>query len=388
MEKIIPYGKQSISEDDIEAVVNVLKSDFITQGPVVPEFEQAVTAYCGANFAIAVCNATAALHLACRALDIGPGDRVWTSPNTFVASANCVLFCGAAIDFVDIDTRTYNLGIEKLQEKLEIADKENKLPKAVIAVHFAGQSCEMAALRDLSRQYGFFIIEDAAHAIGASYLDSRVGSCVYSDISIFSFHPVKIITTGEGGMLLTNNKELSERIKLLRSHGITRDSNNMTEKSHGDWYYQQIDLGYNYRMTELQAALGLSQLKRLDAIVKKRRAVAEFYNTHLNDLPLTIPWQSESCCSSWHLYVITLDLSLINKSKKELFRSLRQQGIGVNLHYIPVHTQPYYQNLGFSWGDFPESENYYRKALTIPLFPELEEDDLCKMKGALEKTLV
>ena len=372
---------------DIEAVVDVLKSDFITQGPTVPKFEHAVASYCGAEYAIAVCNATSALHLACRAFEIGPGDIVWTSPNTFVASANCVLYCGASIDFVDIDARTYNLSVEKLQEKLELAKKNNTLPKAVIVVHFAGQPCDMNSIRDLSRQYGFFIIEDAAHAIGASYSGSKVGSCCYSDISIFSFHPVKIITTGEGGMLLTNNKSLSDKIKLLRNHGITRDSNYMTEKSHGDWYYQQIELGYNYRMTDIQAALGLSQLETLDNNIRKRREIAKFYNVHLEDLPLTQPRQSKTCNSSWHLYVITLELSLIKKNKQEIFKSLIQQGVGVNLHYIPVHTQPFYQKLGFSWGDFPESESYYRKALTIPLFPELEKDDLYKVVSALKETL-
>jgi len=384
---MIPYGKHFISKDDIDAVVNVLKYQMITQGHVVPEFESAIAEYCHAKFAFAVTNATSALHLACMALGIGPGDWVWTSPNTFVSSSNCVLYCGAKIDFVDIDAQTYNLSIKKLQEKLESASKTGRLPKAVIAVHFSGQSCEMKELRALSRQYGFFIIEDASHAIGATYLDSRIGSCIYSDITVFSFHPVKIITTGEGGMLLTNNGELAEKIDLLRNHGITRNSNRMTEKTHGDWYYQQIELGYNYRMTDIQAALGLSQLQRLDEIVKRRREIAKLYNALLKDLPLTLPWQSPSCQSSWHLYVISLDLSIIKKSRKDIFESLRKEEIGVNVHYIPVHTQPYYQKLGFSWGDFPESENYYEKTITIPLFPEMTDHDIEQVNAALRKSL-
>ncbi len=387
LKKIIPYGKQSISEQDIDAVVNVLKSDFITQGPVVPEFEQAVAGYCGANYAVAVCNATSALHLACRALNIGYGDRVWTSPNTFVASANCVLYCGATIDFVDIDPQTYNLSIEQLQKKLEWAERNNQLPKAIICVHFAGQSCAMKKINELSKKYHFYIIEDAAHAIGASHLNKKVGSCTSSDITIFSFHPVKIITTGEGGMLLTNKSELADKIKRLRSHGITRDPIEMENISHGEWYYEQIELGFNYRMTDIQAALGLSQLERLDDFIEKRRALVQRYNEQLSDLPVTLPWQSEQSQSSWHLYVICLELDKINKSRKQIFSELRQQGIGVNVHYIPVHTQPYYQNLGFKWGDFPISENYYNKAITLPLFPEMAESDIDYIKNKLAQII-
>jgi UDP-4-amino-4,6-dideoxy-N-acetyl-beta-L-altrosamine transaminase len=385
---MIPYGKQTISDEDIAAVVKVLKSDFITQGPVVPEFEQAVADYCQAKYAYAVTNATSALHLACRALNIGPGDQVWTSPNTFVASANCILYCGAEVDFVDIDAKTWNLSIPKLQEKLALAEHQNCLPRAVIAVHFAGQSCDMAAIHSLSRQYGFAIIEDASHAIGGSYQGNKIGCGDYSDITVFSFHPVKIITTGEGGMLLTNNSELAEKISLLRNHGITRDTELMTEASHGGWYYQQLALGYNYRMTDIQAALGLSQLKRLDNQIEKRHQIAEYYHQHLTSLPVTMPWVSADCQSAWHLYVILLDLYAIKKPKKQIFAELRAQGIGVNLHYIPVHTQPYYQQLGFSNGDFPASEAYYQKALTIPMYPELQEQQLVKIRKALHKTLL
>lgn len=387
MKKIIPYGKQSISEQDIEAVVNVLKSDFITQGPVVPEFERAVANYCGANYAIAVSNATSALHLACLSLGIGAGDRVWTSPNTFVATANSVLNCGAIIDFIDIDLKSYNLSIECLQQKLELAEKNNQLPKAIIAVHFSGQSCDMEQLKLLSEQYHFYIIEDAAHAIGASYLTEKVGSCKYSDITIFSFHPVKIITTGEGGMLLTNKPELAKKIELLRSHGITRNQDEMIHASHGEWYYEQIELGYNYRMTDMQAALGLSQLKRLDEFVSKRRNLAQLYQKKLVDLPVILPWQSEKGLSSWHLYVICFEHDKFKKNKKVIFSQLRNKGIGVNLHYIPVHIQPYYQKLGFKWGDFPNSEIYYQQAMTIPLFPEMSELDIEHIKTALTQVL-
>lgn len=387
MNRLISYGKQSISDKDIEAVANVLKSDFITQGPVVPQFEKTIADYCGANYAVAVCNATSALHLACRALNIGPGDRVWTSPNTFVASANCVLYCGASIDFVDIDPKSYNISVEQLRQKLEIADKNNQLPKAIIAVHFSGQSCDMKAIKSLSEQYHFFIIEDAAHAIGARYLTDKVGSCVYSDITVFSFHPVKIITTGEGGMLLTNKVELFEKIKCLRNHGITREQNEMTQSSHGEWYYEQNELGYNYRMTDMQAALGLSQFERLDEFVKKRRELAQVYQQTLKELPICLPWQSERSQSSWHLYVICLELDRLKSSKKTIFSQLRQQGIGVNLHYIPVHTQPYYQKLGFKWGDYPNSEAYYERAITIPLFPEMTIQDIDYIKKILTQAI-
>ena len=387
MEKIIPYGRQSISEQDIEAVVKVLKSDFITQGPVVPEFEQAIANYCRASYAIAVSNATSALHLACLSLGIGSGDRVWTSPNTFVATANSVLNCGGTIDFVDIDPKTYNLSIKHLQQKLEISAKNNQLPKAIIAVHFAGQSCDMEAIKIQADQYHFYIIEDAAHAIGASYLTEKVGSCKYSDITIFSFHPVKIITTGEGGMLLTNKPDLAKKVELLRNHGVTRNQDEMMQISHGDWYYEQIALGYNYRMTDMQAALGLSQLKRLDEFVTKRRMLVQKYQQKLAGLPVVLPYLSEKNQSSWHLYVIRLELDKLKNSKNTIFSQLRQHGIGVNVHYIPVHTQPYYKNLGFKLGDFPNSESYYQQAITIPLFPEMSDIDLDYVTAALTQTI-
>ena len=387
MDKIIPYGKQSISEKDIDAVISVLKSDFITQGPVVPQFEKALADYCGAKHAFAVCNATSALHLACRCLGVGPGDRVWTSPNTFVASANCVLYCGATIDFIDIDPKTYNISIESLQEKLEISAKKNELPKVIIPVHFSGQSCDMEQIKLLSNQYGFSIIEDASHAIGGSYLDEKIGSCRYSDITIFSFHPVKIITTGEGGMLLTNNPEIAEKIYLLRNHGITRKKKDLTKVIAGEWYYEQIELGFNYRMTDMQAALGLSQLKKLDDFVNKRRKLAEIYMKELKSLPLQLPWQSRKSKSSWHLFVVCLHTEKMEKTKSKIFSELRENGIGVNVHYIPVHTQPYYQRLGFKWGDFPSSEVYYERAITIPLFPEMNESHIKYIKTVLKQAI-
>ncbi len=385
---MIPYGKQSISSKDIDAVVSVLKSDWLTQGSVVPEFEQAVAHYCAADYAYAVSHGSAALHLACRALSIGAGDWVWTSPNSFVASANCVLYCGAKIDFVDIDPYTYNLSVKELQKKLLTAEREGKLPKALIAVHFAGQSCDMQAIRSLSEQYGFYIIEDAAHAVGGSYLDSKVGSCAYADIAIFSFHPVKIITTGEGGMLLTNNKKWADKIELLRSHGITRDSSLMLEQTPGDWYYEQIELGYNYRMTDFQAALGLSQLQELDRFIRRRTEIASFYQQHLADLPLSLPLLENFACSSWHLYVIRLNLKEIKVTRKQVFEQLRESGIGVHVHYIPVHTQPYYCRLGFNRGDFPEAELYYREVISLPVFYTLSNEDLIYIVKQLRALLL
>ena len=373
---MIPYGRQSINQDDINDVVSVLKSEFLTQGPIVPVFEQAIAEYCQAKYAVAVCNATAALHLACLALNVGNGDIVWTSPNTFVASANCALYCGAKIDFVDIDPQTYNLSIDKLTEKLEFAEKNNLLPKVIIPVHFAGQSCEMKEIHKLSIKYGFSIIEDASHAIGAEYFGKKIGSCFYSDITIFSFHPVKIMTTGEGGMALTNNASLANKIKLLRSAGITKDPSLMTVKSHGSWYYQQLELGYNYRITDIQAALGLSQLNRLEKFIHRRREIAESYSNLLNDLPVQLPVQHPDTFSSWHLYVICLKLDKIKKSKKDIFDNLRELGIGVQTHYIPVHSQPFYQNLGFKTGDFPQSEHYYQEAITLPLFFDMTEKEV------------
>ena len=368
---MIPYGRQDIQQADIDAVLQVLQSDFLTQGPQVPRFEQAVATHVGAKHAVAVNSATSALHIACLALGLGKGDWLWTSPITFVASANCGVYCGAKVDFVDIDPRTYNLCPKALAAKLEIADKEGRLPKVLVAVHLCGQPCDMQAINALSQRYGFRIIEDASHAIGGKYQNEPIGSCRYSDITVFSFHPVKIITTAEGGMAMTNSEELTDKMVLLRSHGITRDPAQMTHTPDGPWYYQQIDLGFNYRMTELQAALGLSQLSRLDEYVAKRHALARRYNEALAELPVTVPWQHPDSYSGMHLYVIRLELDKIGKSHREIFEFLREQGIGVNLHYIPVHTQPYYQSLDFHAEDFPESMQYYREAISLPMFQGL-----------------
>ena len=363
----IPYGRQDITQQDIDSVVAVLKSDWLTQGPVIAQFEQAIATYCGAKYGVAVSSATAALHIACLAAQLESDNQLWTSPNTFVASANCGLYCGATIDFVDINPKTYNLSIAELEDKLHNAEKQGYLPKVLMPVHFAGQSCEMEKIGALAQRYGFQIIEDASHAIGGQYQEQAIGSCSFADMTIFSFHPVKIITTGEGGMVLTNRADLYEKLIRLRTHGITRDPTLLQGESHGPWYYQQLELGYNYRMTDLQAALGISQLQRLDTFVKKRRWLAERYHHLLKELPLILPWQHPDTSSSWHLYVVRLKLDEINKTHRQVFETLRQKGIGVNLHYIPVHTQPYYQNLGFNWGDFPQAEQYYREAISLPL---------------------
>jgi UDP-4-amino-4,6-dideoxy-N-acetyl-beta-L-altrosamine transaminase len=368
MKPFIPYARQDIDDKDIQTVVNILKSDWLTQGPVINEFEKACATYCGAQFGVAMSNATAALHVACLALDLGPGDILWTSPNTFVASANCALYCGAKVDFVDIDPKTYNMCPNALAEKLQWANKNNKLPKIIVVVHFAGQSCEMDKIKVLADQYGVKIIEDASHAIGGSYKDKKVGSCRYSDIAILSFHPVKIITTGEGGMLLTNSEQINKKAILLRSHGVTRDPEQMVGESEGPWYYEQVSLGYNFRITDIQAGLGLSQLQRIDAFVKRRNEIAKAYDVALKELPIVLPYQNEDCYSAFHLYPIQLKLDEIGLTRKEVFMQLREAGIGVNVHYIPVHTQPYYQKLGFKKGDFPVAEAYYNRTITIPLF--------------------
>jgi UDP-4-amino-4,6-dideoxy-N-acetyl-beta-L-altrosamine transaminase len=372
---MIPYGRQDITQADIDAVVVALKSDFLTQGPAVPRFEKSVAAYVGAKYALAVNSATSALHIACLALDLGPGDRLWTSPNTFVASANCALYCGAEVDFVDTDPLTYNMCPQKLEVKLIQAEKLGKLPKIVVPVHLTGQSCDMASIYELSLKYGFKIIEDASHCIGGQYKGEPIGNSRYSDITVFSFHPVKIITTAEGGMVLTNNDDLATRLGLFRSHGITRDPALMTQPTDGPWYYQQVVLGYNYRMTDIQAALGMSQMTRLGEYVAKRHQIASRYDELLVDLPVTLPWQHPDCFSAYHLYVVRLQLNKIKSTHLQVFEALRAKGIMVNLHYIPVHTQPYYQSLGFKPGDFPDAEQYYREAISIPMYPTLTSDE-------------
>ena len=385
---MIPYGRQEITQSDIDAVTVVLHSDYLTQGPVVPKFENEVASFVGTQHAVATNSATSALHIACLALGLGENDWLWTSPITFVASANCALYCGAQVDFVDIDLRTYNMSAERLAEKLERAEQEGKLPKIVVPVHLCGQSCDMKAIFKLSQRYGFKIIEDASHAIGGKYKARYIGGCHYSDITIFSFHPVKIITTGEGGMALTNNNELANKMELLRSHGITRDQAQMTQESDGPWYYQQIDLGFNYRMTDIQAALGASQINRLDSYIASRHALAERYNEKLSDLPVVLPWQNPECHSAYHLYIIRLHTNKQQMSHKHIFEGLRKRDIGVNLHYIPVHTQPYYKKMGFNAGDFPEAMAYYNEAITLPLFPTLTTDQQDQVISAVRETVL
>ena len=384
---MIRYGQQDITQVDIDAVVAVLKSVNLTQGPAIAQFEQSVASHTGAKHAIAVSNATAALHIACLALDLGPGDWLWTTPNTFVASANCALYCGAQVDFVDIDPRTYNLCPQKLEEKLIAAEKVNKLPKVVVPVHLTGQPCDMAAIHALGQKYGFKIIEDASHAIGGQYKGEPIGNGRYSDITVFSFHPVKIITTAEGGIALTNSVELATRLGLLRSHGITRDPALMTEPMHGPWYYQQVALGFNYRMTDMQAALGVSQMTRLTDYVKRRHAIAQRYNELLADLPLTLPWQHPDSLSAYHLYVVRLHLDKISATHRQVFEALRAKDIMVNLHYIPVHTQPYYQQMGFKQGDFPQAEQYYCEAISIPMHVNLTDEDLQFVANSLREAM-
>ncbi|OAM92854.1 UDP-4-amino-4,6-dideoxy-N-acetyl-beta-L-altrosamine transaminase [Pelosinus fermentans] len=386
--KSIPYGRQDVNQADIEAVIEVLRSDWLTQGPTLERFEQKVAEYCGAKYAVAVNSATSALHIACMAAGLGLNDILWTSPNTFVASANCGRYCGAVVDFVDIDFRTYNMSVEKLEQKLALAKEQHKLPKVVIPVHFSGQSCEMDRISILAKEYGFTVIEDASHAIGSRYKGQEVGCGAYSDMTIFSFHPVKIVTTAEGGMVLTNKQELYERLIQFRSHGITRKQELMTEEAHGSWYYQQLDLGYNYRMTDIQAALGLSQMDRLDEFVMRRQGIAEKYNEKLQGLPIVLPWQHPDTYSAYHLYVICLEEDKITKTHKRVFEELRQAGIGVNLHYIPVHTQPYYRELGFDWGDFPVSEYYYQTAISIPMYSAMTDADQDYVIKTLKEVLL
>lgn len=384
---MIPYGRQDIQSADIDAVVEVLQSDFLTQGPAVPRFETQLAEKVGAQHALAVNSATSALHIACLALGLSEGDWLWTSPITFVASANCGRYCGAQVDFVDIDPHTYNLCPKALEAKLKDAEQEGRLPKVVAAVHLCGQPCDMQAIHALGQRYGFKIIEDASHAIGGKYQSEYIGNGRYSDVTVFSFHPVKIITTAEGGMALTNDRGLAERMDLLRSHGVTRNPELMTQEADGPWYYQQVDLGFNYRMTELQAALGVSQLGRLDDYVARRNVLAARYDDLLAELPVTTPWQHPDSYSGRHLYVIRLQHERLSVSHREVFEALREQGVGVNLHYIPVHTQPYYQAMGFQSGDFPEAERYYTEAISLPLFPTMTEAQQDEVVEALKKAV-
>ncbi len=380
---MIPYGRQDIIQADIDAIVDVLRSDFLTQGPQVPLFEQKLADYCGAKHAVAVNSATSALHLACLALGLGPDDWLWTSPITFVASANCGLYCGARVDFVDINPRTYNLCPRALEQKLIVAEREGRLPKIVVPVHLCGEPCDMRAIYALAQRFGFKIIEDASHAVGGKYRGEPIGNCRYSDVTVFSFHPVKIITTAEGGTAMTNDDALAERMALLRSHGITRDPACINREPDGPWYYEQIDLGFNYRMTELQAALGISQMDRLDNYVARRHELACRYDALLAGLPVTTPWRHVDNYSGLHLYVIRLQLPGGARTHRNVFESLREQGIGVNLHYIPVHIQPYYQAMGFRAGDFPEAERYYAEAISLPMYPGLSDVQLQSVAKAL-----
>jgi len=373
---MIPYGRQNITQADIDAVTAVLNSDFLTQGPTVQKFEKTVSEYVGVEHAVATNSATSALHIACLALGLGPGDCLWTSPISFVSSANCALYCGAGVDFVDVDPNTALMSVDKLEEKLVKAKQVGNLPKVVIPVHFAGQPCDMRKIYQLGQEYGFSIIEDAAHAIGARYHGEFVGSCRYSDIAVFSFHPVKIITTGEGGMAVTNQSNLAKRMAQLRSHGITREESQMEGVSDGPWYYQQTMLGFNYRMTDIQAALGISQLQRLDEYVVGRAEIAKRYDIQLRDLPVQPLLRMKDRSSAWHLYVLQLrEVQNGGVDRRSIFEQLREEGIGVNVHYIPIHTQPYYRQMGFSDGDFPGAESYYRNAVSIPLFPTMSQSE-------------
>jgi UDP-4-amino-4,6-dideoxy-N-acetyl-beta-L-altrosamine transaminase len=385
---MIPYGRQDINQADIDAVIEVLQSEFLTQGPVVPVFEKTVADYCGVKNAVAVNSATSALHIACLALGVGKDDIVWTSPITFVASANCALYCGATVDFIDIDPHTYNISVERLAERLVIAKHTGKLPKVVIPVHLCGQSCDMIGIKKLSQEYGFRIIEDASHGIGGKYQAEPIGNCRYSDITVFSFHPVKIITTGEGGMALTNDTVLAKQLRLFRSHGITSDPADMLDRQSQEiWNYQQIDLGFNYRMTDIQAALGLSQMARLAEFVTRRHIIAKRYDQLLSELHVITPYQHQDCYSSYHLYVIRLKLSELNRTQRQIYNALHAHGVSVNLHYIPVYRQPFYEAIGFKGGYCVEAEAYYREAISLPIFPSLKDQDLSQIAEILKKIL-
>lgn len=370
MPKFIPYGRQNINEEDISAVVETLRSDWLTTGPKVEQFESEVAKYCDAKYAVAVANATAALHISALALELGEGDGLWTSPNTFVASANCGLYCGAKVDFVDIDPHTHNMSVAHLQKKLE----RGQIPKIVVPVHFSGQSCDMSAIADLAQKYGFRVIEDASHAIGGEYLGRKIGNGQYSDITVMSFHPVKVMTTGEGGICLTNDKELYWKLKALRSHGIVRGQEDLEDSCHGDWYYEQKWLGFNYRLTDLQCALGLSQLKRLDQFISRRREIVQRYNDELSGNGLILPCEEAYSKSAWHLYVIRVPKEK-SGDRRRIYEQMKSAHIGVNVHYIPVHTQPFYKKMGFKLGDFPIAEEFYRSAISLPIYYGLSKDE-------------
>lgn len=381
---MIPYGRQDITQEDIEAVVSILRSDFLTQGPKVPEFESAIARYCGVAHAVAANSATSSLHIACLSLGLGPGDRLWTSPISFVASANCGAYCGAAVDFVDVDPATWNLDPSALAAKLEQARRDGALPKVVVAVHFAGHSCDMRAIHALSRQYGFRVIEDASHAIGGRYMGEPVGNCRFSDITIFSFHPVKIVTTAEGGIATTNDPALAAAMSIYRSHGITREPSQMTHPPRGAWYYEQIALGYNYRMTELQAALGVSQLSRIDRYVARRHELADRYRQLLAGFPVTFQKREDGIRSALHLFPVRLQFEGTSFTRRSVFDAMRESGIGVNVHYIPIYDQPYFQAMGFSRDDWPAAEHYYAGALTLPLYPALTDSEQDEVVAALK----
>ena len=384
---MIPYGRQHINNKDIEAVVSVLKSQYLTQGEKVPEFERLLSAYCGVERGVAVNSATSALHIACRSLGLDSGDYLWTTTNTFVASGNCALYCGASVDLVDIDNDTYNMSVPALEKKLKVAKTEGRLPKIVIPVHFAGQSCDMRAIKKLSEEYGFYIIEDASHAVGAEYLDRKVGSCDYSDITVFSFHPVKIITTGEGGMCMTNNLDLAEKMDLLRNHGINRDRTKMINKDDGPWSFEQIDLGLNYRLTDIGAALGISQMDRLDLFIEKRLEIAKRYDDELGNLPLKLHEQSVDSKSSYHLYVVRIDVEGLNVELSKIYNALREEGVGVSKHYIPMFRHPYYKDMGFNPEDFPNTMSYYRESISLPIYPTFSSAEQAFVIDKLNKVL-
>ena len=384
---MIRYSAQTINNKDISSIKKVLKSNNLTQGPKVPLFEELISAYCGVEHVFAVNSATSGLHIACLSLGLKKGDFVWTSPISFVATANCALYCGANVDFVDIDPVSYNISVKKLEEKLISSKKKGTLPKIVIPVHLSGQSAEMMKIKELSKKFDFKIIEDASHALGGSYEKEKIGSCKFSDLTVFSFHPVKMITTGEGGLITTNNKLLAKKIRLLRSHGITKDISDMTKVPNGLWYYEQLELGYNYRMPDINAALGITQLEKLDKFVSKREEIARYYDKNLKDLPLKTPKQIPNCISSRHLYIIRIDNKLSKLNHKDIFSRLRDSHIGVNLHYIPIHLQPYYQNLGFFRGQFPEAEKYYEEAISLPIFTRLTKSEQNYVIDKLKKLM-